>query len=106
MRRTPNETIAQLLVREEELFVDLQQSLRRARNEREGLPPPPHMWTSPSQSLTVGPAPAGATTTGATTGATAAGTTSTSSPTRTMADDSSSPILAATSKMNFVDTGF
>ena len=81
MRRTRNETIARLLVREEELFVDLQQSLRRARHEREGLLPPdrqpdptPHMGTTPSQSPTAG-----------------AGTTSASSPTRTMADETSSP---------------
>lgn len=89
MRRTPNETIAQLLVREEELIVDLQQFLRRAQHEQEGLPPPdlqsdptPHMGTSPSQSPTAGPAQFGAT---------AAGTTSTSSPTGPTMDASTSP---------------
>ena len=34
LRRTPNETIPQLLVREEDRFVELQQALNRARSER------------------------------------------------------------------------
>ena len=34
LRRGPNESIPQLLVREEELFVELQQALQRARHER------------------------------------------------------------------------
>lgn len=61
MRRSPQESIAQLLVREEELFVELQQSLQRARQEREpGVMPrpatePPPMSASPSQSPTAGP---------------------------------------------------
>ena len=61
MRRSPQESIAQLLVREEELFVELQQSLQRAREEREpGVMPrpvtePPPMSASPSQSPTAGP---------------------------------------------------
>lgn len=37
MRRLPNETVPQLLVREEELFTDLQQALQRARMERKRL---------------------------------------------------------------------
>ena len=37
MRRALQETIAQLLVREDELFVELQQALKPARQEREML---------------------------------------------------------------------
>ena len=38
LRRGPQETIPQLIVREEDLFVELQQALKRARAER-ALPP-------------------------------------------------------------------
>ena len=62
MRRGPQETIAQLLVREEELFVELQQALQRARQEREPSMPVtsapgeiPPMSESPSQSPMAGP---------------------------------------------------
>ena len=40
MRRTSGKTIPQLLVREEEPFVELQRALQRARAERAKVPKP------------------------------------------------------------------
>ena len=63
LRRLPGESVPQLLVREEELFTELQQGLQRARTERAKMSavgvgtsgPEREPPTSPSRSPTTGP---------------------------------------------------